>query len=161
MKNYDIKINGKSFHVGIESVNPDLSAKVTMNGKEYLVQVKEEDGTLASIESVAGARAAASASATVASASSSAVSAVAAAPSAQDNAPLAPGESVITSPLPGVIIGINVNVGDSVKAGQCLAVLEAMKMENNIEAERAGIVKKIYVQKGDSILEGAKIIMIG
>jgi len=159
MKNYDIKINGKSFHVGIESVNPDLSAKVTMNGKEYLVQVKEEDGTLASIESVAGVRAAASAASVATSVS--AISAAATSPAAQDNAPLAPGESVITSPLPGVIIGINVNVGDSVKAGQCLAVLEAMKMENNIEAERAGIVKKIYVQKGDSILEGAKIIMIG
>lgn len=145
MKQYDIKINGKTFAVGIESVNPDMSAKVVVNGKEFLVQISGEDAPA------------------VATVKASSGSPAMQAPSAkeQQSDSLSDGESVITSPLPGVILGINVNVGDQVKAGQCLAVLEAMKMENAIEAERAGVVKKIYVQKGDSILEGAKIIMIG
>ena len=67
----------------------------------------------------------------------------------------------VTSPLPGVIIAVKVNVGDSVKAGQEVAVLEAMKMENSIEAVQDGTVTAIHVVKGDSILEGAAIVTIG
>ena len=66
----------------------------------------------------------------------------------------------ITSPLPGVIIEINVKVGDKVSEGQELAILEAMKMENSIEATCNGVVSKIHVSKGDSILEGVAIITI-
>ena len=65
------------------------------------------------------------------------------------------------SPLPGVILDLKVNVGDQVKAGQTVAVLEAMKMENNINAEHDGVVTAIKVNKGDSILEGAEILLIG
>ena len=67
----------------------------------------------------------------------------------------------ITSPLPGVIIAVKVNVGDSVKAGQEVAVLEAMKMENSIEATHDGTVTAIHVSKGDSVLEGAAVVTIG
>ena len=67
----------------------------------------------------------------------------------------------ILSPLPGVILDLKVNVGDQVKAGQTVAVLEAMKMENNINAEHDGVVTAIKVNKGDSILEGAEILLIG
>jgi biotin carboxyl carrier protein len=66
----------------------------------------------------------------------------------------------VTAPLPGVIVGIKVNIGDVVKAGQVVAVLEAMKMENDIQAEFDGIVTAINVNQGDSILEGAVIVMI-
>ncbi len=66
----------------------------------------------------------------------------------------------MASPLPGVIIDVNVNVGDAVKAGQQVAVLEAMKMENSIEASQAGTVTAVHVSKGDSVLEGAPIITI-
>ena len=66
----------------------------------------------------------------------------------------------VTSPLPGVIIGVKVNVGDVVKPGQVVAVLEAMKMENDIEAEFGGTVTAVNVAKGDSILEGAVIVTI-
>lgn len=147
MKSYDLKINGKSFNVGIESANPDGSAKVIVNGKEYFVQLSDENSVVSG-----GPEARVSASG---SSVPHATTVKAADPVPQS------GECVVTSPLPGVIIGINVNVGDSVKVGQRLATLEAMKMENAIEAECAGTVKKIFVQKGDSILEGAKIIMIG
>ena len=66
----------------------------------------------------------------------------------------------VTSPLPGVIIEVSVKEGDTVAAGQKVAVLEAMKMENEIQADRAGVVTKINVSKGDSILEGAAIVTI-
>ena len=64
------------------------------------------------------------------------------------------------APLPGVIIDICVNVGDTVKQGQKVAVLEAMKMENDIEAAFGGTVTAINVNKGDSVLEGAPIVTI-
>ena len=67
----------------------------------------------------------------------------------------------VTSPLPGVIIAVKVNVGDTVKAGQEVAILEAMKMENSIEAVQDGTVTAIHVSKGDSILEGSPIVTIG
>ena len=85
-----------------------------------------------------------------------------AAPAAPAPKPLASGAGkAVTSPLPGVIIAVKVNVGDSVKAGQEVAVLEAMKMENSIEAVQDGTVTAIHVAKGDSILEGAAIVTIG
>jgi biotin carboxyl carrier protein len=67
----------------------------------------------------------------------------------------------ITAPLPGVILSIKVSVGDTVKAGQAVAVLEAMKMENDILTELDGTVRSVNVEKGESVLEGAIIITIG
>lgn len=66
----------------------------------------------------------------------------------------------IRSPLPGTIIRINVKEGDKVETGEPVAVLEAMKMENTIEAERSGTITKIHVSQGDSILEGGEILTI-
>ena len=66
----------------------------------------------------------------------------------------------LKSPLPGIILEILVNEGDAVKAGQQILVLEAMKMENSIHAERGGTVKKINYSKGDSVLEGDVILII-
>lgn len=67
----------------------------------------------------------------------------------------------VVCPLPGVIIGISVKIGDTVVPGQRVATLEAMKMENSIEAEKSGVVKAIHINVGDSVLEGAKIVTIG
>ena len=64
------------------------------------------------------------------------------------------------SPLPGVIISVDVKEGQAVKQGQKVAVLEAMKMENEIQAEADGTVVEILVQKGDSVLEGAEILKL-
>ena len=72
----------------------------------------------------------------------------------------AAGGKVIKSPLPGVIVAIKVNVGDAVKAGQVVAVLEAMKMENELQSEYDGTVAAVNVSQGDSILEGAIIVTI-
>ena len=74
--------------------------------------------------------------------------------------PVAASGRAVVAPLPGVIVGIKVSVGDVVKAGQVLAVLEAMKMENDIQAEFDGTVPAVNVTQGDSVLEGAVIVMI-
>ncbi len=67
----------------------------------------------------------------------------------------------MTTPLPGTILDVFVNVGDAVKAGQTVVLLEAMKMENNIEADTDGTVKEVKVRKGDSVLEGDVLVVIG
>ena len=59
-----------------------------------------------------------------------------------------------------MIIDVVVNVGDKVKRGQKLLVLEAMKMENNINSDKDGTVVEIKVRKGDSILEGTDLVVI-
>ena len=65
------------------------------------------------------------------------------------------------APLPGTINAINVKVGDKVGIGDIVIVLEAMKMQNNIEAEQAGTVTSITVNVGDSVMEGAVMLTIG
>jgi biotin carboxyl carrier protein len=72
-----------------------------------------------------------------------------------------PSGSIIKSPLPGVILEVNVKVGDTVKSGSKLMVLEAMKMENTIVSDHDGKVIDIKVDKGASILEGAELVIIG
>lgn len=67
---------------------------------------------------------------------------------------------VITSPLPGIIIEMKAGRGQSVQKGEKIAVLEAMKMENDILAPTDGIVSNVFVSKGDAVLEGAKIAEI-
>ncbi|MFY9153939.1 MAG: biotin/lipoyl-containing protein [Prolixibacteraceae bacterium] len=81
---------------------------------------------------------------------------------AKTSSPSAPkGAGSIKSPLPGVILDVYVREGDTVKMGQKLLMLEAMKMENNIEADKAGKVVSILKQKGDSVMEGDVLIIIG
>jgi len=70
------------------------------------------------------------------------------------------GKSTVESPLPGVILDIRCNVGDTVKKGDTIMILEAMKMENNIVSNTTGKVAEILVQKGDSVLEGADLVVI-
>lgn len=146
MKTYKFKINGNEYNVAINSVE-GKNASVTVNGTAYQVELEE-------------APAAAPVQAPV---SAPAPAAAAPAPTAAPiPAPAASGAGkAVTSPLPGVIIAVKVNVGDAVKAGQEVAVLEAMKMENSIEATHDGTVTAVNVAKGDSVLEGAPIVTIG
>lgn len=144
MKTYKFKINGNGYEVAINSVEGQ-TASVTVNGTPYTVELEE-------------APAAPVQAAPVQSAPVQAAAAAAPAPAA---APAASGAGkAVTSPLPGVIIAVKVNIGDKVKAGQEVAVLEAMKMENSIEATQDGTVTAINVAKGDSVLEGAPIVTI-
>ena len=142
MKTYKFKINGNGYEVAINSVEGQ-TASVTVNGTPYTVELEE-----------------APAAAPVQAAPVQAAPAAVQTPAA--STPVATGAGkAVTSPLPGVIIAIKVNVGDTVKAGQEVAVLEAMKMENSIEATHDGTVTAINVTKGDSVLEGAPIVTIG
>ena len=143
MKTYQFKIGNNPYQVDILSVEGDI-AKVSVNGIEYEVEM-ENAPAAAPVQAPAAAPAAASAPAQ--------------APAAPAAAPAGNAKKV-TSPLPGVILSVNVSVGSQVKAGDKVAVLEAMKMENDIEAEVSGTVTAIHVQKGDSVLEGAAIVSI-
>lgn len=70
------------------------------------------------------------------------------------------GSEVIEAPMPGTILSINVNEGDAIKEGQVLAILEAMKMENEILAPRDGRVTNVAITKGVSVNTGDKLIVI-
>ncbi len=158
MKTYKFKIGNNPYTVEIASMEGGV-AKVNVNGIDYEVEIEDAPaGTSGAgvASSVAGAATASAASAagTVSAAVSSAP--MAATPAA---APAGPAKKVC-SPLPGVILSVNVAVGDKVKAGDKVAVLEAMKMENDIEAEFDGTITAIHVQKGDSVLEGAAIVSL-
>ena len=149
MKEYKFKINGNEYNVAINSVEGNI-ADVTVNGKSYQVEMENAPAT-APVQAVPVAPAV-----TVSAPAPQAAPVAAPAPAAKP----ADGGKAVTSPLPGVIIGVKVNVGDVVKPGQVVAVLEAMKMENDIEAEFGGTVTAVNVAKGDSVLEGAAIVTI-
>ena len=68
---------------------------------------------------------------------------------------------VLTAPMPGVIIEVPVAVGDPVVDGQTLLVLEAMKMRNDLKAQRAGVVRRIEVQAGDQVRHGDVLLELG
>lgn len=145
MKQYKFKINGNDYNVAINSTNGNL-ADITVNGVSYQVEMEN------SMPAAAPVQAAPQASAPAPQPAAAAAPAPAAKPAGEGKA--------VTSPLPGVIIEVSVKEGDTVAAGQKVAVLEAMKMENEIQAEKAGVVTKIHVSKGDSVLEGASIVTI-
>ena len=81
-------------------------------------------------------------------------------PAAQPEVPAGNGTAV-RAPLPGTVNAVAVTVGQAVKKGQTVVVLEAMKMENNINAECDGTVTAVHVNKGDSVREGAMLVTIG
>ena len=148
MKQYKFKINGNDYNVAINSTNGNL-ADVTVNGVSYQVEM---ENSMPAAPAAAPVQAAPQASAPAPQLAAAAAPAPAAKPAGEGKA--------VTSPLPGVIIEVSVKEGDTVAAGQKVAVLEAMKMENEIQAEKAGVVTKIHVSKGDSVLEGASIVTI-
>ena len=137
---------------------------VTMNGKRYEVEVermsafhmltREEiaSGVSTPVQPVAAPapKAAAPAPAAAAPAPAAAAPAPAATP-APAAAKAAPGGTSVTSPMPGAVLGVKVNVGDKVSAGQTMFVLEAMKMENEIVAPVDGTVASINVKTGDTV----------
>lgn len=141
MKAYKFKINGKEYNVAVNGIE-GKNADVTVNGVNYQVELENE----------VPAAAPAPAAAAPAPAAEAAPAPKAAAPA---------GGKKIGSPLPGVIISVDVKEGQAVKRGQKVAVIEAMKMENEILAECDGTITGIHVSKGDSVLEGADIVTIG
>jgi biotin carboxyl carrier protein len=70
------------------------------------------------------------------------------------------GEVSVKAPMPGLVRGVSVNVGDSVAAKQNIIVLEAMKMQNDLRAPRAGVVKEIRVKEGEAVNQGQVLVVI-
>ena len=144
MKEHKFKINGNEYNVAVNSISGNV-ADVTVNGTSYQVEMDNAPAV-----PVQYAQPAAPVQATSPSAP---------APSAPAAAPKGEGKAV-TSPLPGVIIDIKVNVGDTVKAGQEVAVLEAMKMDNDITAPCDGVVS-FQVAKGANVESDSVLAVIG
>ena len=133
MSQYNLKINGKEYSVSVDSVKGD-HAEVTVNGKKYEVEIARPVP-----------------------------------PDNEDTAPIrrpsrrkaVSAGMTVDSPLDGSIISVNVKIGEAVRSGQTVAVLEAMKMENEIQAECDGTVTAVHIGKGDHVTVGEPIITIG
>ena len=144
MKEYKIKINGNNYNVTIDEVEDNV-AKVEVNGTPYNVEFEKpisKPKTISVVNKPAAAPSAGPAPANKPAA-----------------APAAAGGATVNSPLPGVVLEIKVKDGDKVTKGQVIMVLEAMKMENSIEAPCHGTIT-VKAQKGDSVLEGATLAVI-
>ena len=120
-----------------------MKYNVTLNGKIYEVDVTETDAVVTGVSQVPVA-----AVAPVAPVAAPAAPAAAPAASA---APVAANGTEIKAPMPGTVVGVKKNVGDAVKAGEVVIVLEAMKMENDIVAPCDGTVKSIVASKGSTV----------
>ncbi len=146
MKKFKFTINGNQYETEILTIEDNI-AEIEINGTSYKVQLDKEIKSVKTPKLVRP----------------TAVPSTDSHPSvAKTSSPAGPkGAGSIKSPLPGVILDVFVREGDTVKMGQKLLLLEAMKMENNIEADKAGKVISIMKQKGDSVMEGDVLIIIG
>ena len=141
MQKLNFNINGKHYEATITEVEHNV-AEVELNGKKYTIDVERSEA-VASIPTVATPKAAPAA----------------AAPAAAPAAPkAAAGANSIVAPLPGSVVSISVKAGDAVKAGQQLAIIEAMKMENEILAPADGTVKAVHVSAGQAVQQGDALI---
>lgn len=131
-----------------------MKYKVTLNGKTYEVEVEADKAML--VDEYEAYAPAPAAPAAPAAAAAPAAPAAAPAPAA---VAVGPGE-VVASPMPGTILRVNVTAGQAVKAGDVLAVLEAMKMENEILAPRDGSVSQVIASKGASVDTGAPLVVL-
>lgn len=123
--------------------------KITVSGKVYdvLVEVLEESGAPAIARPL------------VAPVAVSAPAPVFSAP--KPAAPAASGPGVVPAPLAGIVVSVDVNVGDKVSAEQTVVMMEAMKMQTAISSPATGTVQEIYVKRGDTVTEGSPLIKIG
>ena len=152
MKDYSLKINGHNYNVQIDDVNETSTvAHVVVNGVEYEVEIEGAKASTVSKPQVAPAPKSANSAMITPSTATPSPRIAAAAPSS--------GYSV-KCPLPGTVLSVKVAAGDTIAAGQTLVVLEAIKMENNIDADRGGVVKQVLVQQGATVMEGDVLIVI-
>lgn len=160
MAKYEYKVKGVDYVVEIQDIEGNI-ANVTVNGIPFEVEMKQpvksskqkvklndgQNNISASPVASAGSAAGSSSAASSDSASSS------------KQATPAAGKPVV-APLPGTINEIKVKVGDKVNTGDTVVVLEAMKMQNNIDAETSGTITSINVNKGDAVMEGDTLVTI-
>ena len=151
MNKYQYKVQGVDYDVEIEEVEGNV-AKVVVNGIRFDVELKQPINPTSTLKKVR-----------VEAPKPVARPAIpTAAPAAAPAAPAAPAGSgsPVKAPLPGTVTELKVNVGDTVKQGDVVLVLEAMKMQNNIESEYNGTVTSITVKQGETVMEGAVLMTI-
>lgn len=154
MNKYQYKVKGVDYEVEIAEVEGNI-AKVNVNGIPFEVELQKpinaaKHPTMGAPKVQAPQPAAPVAKPAVAQ------------PAEAPAAPAAPAAGTsVKAPLPGTITEIRVQVGQQVNAGDIVLVLEAMKMQNNIEAETTGKVTSIQVKQGDSVMEGSVLLTIG
>lgn len=142
MKNYKFKINGTSYTVDINNVEGQ-TIELELNGTSYKVEVDKEIKQTKTPKLVRPA----------------AVPSTDSTP--QTAKTTSSGAQTVKSPLPGTVLDVYVKVGDVVKVGQKLIMLEAMKMENIIDSDLDGTITDIKARTGDAIMEGDVLITIG
>ena len=146
-KEYKYKINGTKFSVKVGDVI-DNKVHVEVNGVPYDVELDKAPVAKSSLsQPVKGPQ--------KAPRTETGESIVAAKPAATG------GSYTVTAPLPGTLMSLNVKVGDVVKAGDTVCVLEAMKMENDIHTQQGGTVKQILANVGDAIPQDGAIMILG
>lgn len=142
---YKFRMNGEAFEAAVEE-HENNKLDITLNGKHYEIELENNRPKP---------RIAADATAALAAQS------IAAQNTMRNVVPSkTPKAKSVKSPLPGVVLDIKVKQGDAVKRGQTVMVLEAMKMENNIEATYEGVVASISKSKGDAVMEGDVLIVM-
>ena len=142
MKEYKYTINGNKYEVEIGEI-VDNVATVRVNGEDFKVEM-EPEAEPEKKKVVLGKPKAETAGE---------------APVAADTANVNT-NNAIKAPLPGTIVEVKVAVGDEVQAGDVVVVLEAMKMANNLEAEKSGKVTAVLVQQGQSVMEDDALVVI-
>lgn len=139
MKEYKVNINGITYSVSVEEVGKSKSESNTIHEVVSANSIKNKKTLDTQVENLNSKEER---------------------PAPIVNAHQGGEDYAIVSPLPGIVFDILVRVGDKITAGQKIVVVEAMKMENDIEADRDGIVKQIPVSKGDSVYEGDTLIVL-
>lgn len=145
MPEYRITVNDKTYSVNVGRIEDD-TVEVKLGERSYTVGIETPSGKSTKTPKLSRGK-------SVPDASS--------APDRTSAPGSTSGVGEILAPLPGAILKVLVAVGEQVDEGQTVAVMEAMKMENEIEAPVAGKVSKIAVKEGDTILENALIMKIG
>ena len=144
MSKYQYKVNGADYTVEIGEIEGAI-AQVTVNGKQFEVELPAPVKAPTRVKRVEPAAAA-----------------PAPAPERAKKPKAAAGSGTkVLAPLPGTITEMKVAVGDSVRKGDTVVILEAMKMQNNIEAECDGTITSVLVSRGDTVMEGAALVTIG
>lgn len=142
MKEYKYTINGNKYDVVIDGIEDNV-ASISVNGEQFKVEMEKEPEP---------------------EKKKVVVRPVAQAEAASDAPAAAPGkvntDKAVKAPLPGVVVEVKVAVGDEVKAGDTVVVLEAMKMANNLETEKAGKVTAVLVKEGESVMEDTPLVVI-
>ena len=146
MKEYNITINNRSHNVIVKKIQSDL-AIVEVNGTDYEVEIEKKIRRHLEPLDVkptlqTGSRATA-------------------APEPVPAEKLSASTNQILAPLPGLIMNVLVKAGDKIKANQIVMKMEAMKMENDVKSDQDGIIEKIHVKPGDSVLENSPLITLG